>query len=225
MSERGKYIVFEGGEFSGKSTQLDMTKSDISRSGFDDAFLYTREPGGTPVGEDIRKILFFPNPAYFPDKELPDAVALQLFTANRLYNWHNQILPALEEGINVISDRNWFSTLAYQGARGLISEEEIIETTVRSLPKAYTVPDLALVLEIPREERIRRQGLTALQDGESVDAFEAQDNTFHDKTAEIYRHITLTMGAVAIDGARPKNIVHSDIVTHIEQSTGLDLAA
>lgn len=225
MSERGKLIIFEGGEFSGKSTQLDMTKEDISRSGLEDRFLYTREPGGTPVGEDIRKVLFYPNPEQFPDKELPDAVALQLFTANRVYDWYNRVLPALESGLHVISDRNWFSSLAYQGARGFVSEQEIIETTHRLLPPEYTNPDLALVLQIPREERIRRQGITALQDGATADAFEAREQHLHDRSAEIYHRITLTMGAIAINGMRPKDIVHSEIRSRIEQATGLSLAA
>lgn len=225
MSERGKLIVFEGGEFSGKSTQLDMTKDDIARCGFGDQFLYTREPGGTPVGEDIRKILFYPNPEQFPSKELPDAVALQLFTANRVYNWYNQILPALEAGINVISDRNWFSTLAYQGARGLITEQEIIETTMRALPREYTNPDLAFIMQIPREERIRRQGITALQDGATVDAFEAREQSLHDRSAEIYRGIASNMGAIAINGIRSKKAIHSEISSQIEAATGLSFVA
>lgn len=175
------------------------------------SFLFTREPGGTPVGEDIRKILFFPNRDHFPDGELPDTVALQLFTANRAYNWRMQIKPALDAGIHVLSDRNWFSTLSYQGARGNVSEEEIIETTAHSLPPEYMYPDLAYVLTIPTEERVKRQAATALQDG-AVDAFEALDAGFHDKASEIYHRTIQKLGATGIDGARPVDVIHAEMV-------------
>lgn len=214
MSERGKYIVVEGGEFAGKTTQLERLKTKIGHLGLSSQFLYTREPGGTPAGEAIRKILFFPNPSQFPDGELPDDVALQLFTANRVYNWRNQIEPALQAGIHVLSDRNWFSTLSYQGARGSVSEEEIIQTTRYSLPDAYMNPDLAYVLTIPREERIARQQRTALQDG-ALDAFEARDTTFHDAAAEIYKRTIKTMGAIGIDGARDSDVIHAEMVGHL----------
>lgn len=215
MSERGKYIVVEGGEFSGKTTQLDKLKAHIAARGLTDSFLYTREPGGTPVGEDIRKILFFPNRSYFEAGELPDAVALQLFTANRVYNWRTQIKPALDAGINVLSDRNWFSTLSYQGARGQVSEAEIVETTAFSLPPEYMYPDLAYVLTIPTAERIKRQKRTGLQDG-AVDAFEALDTSFHDEATRIYQRTVQKMGAVGVDGARSADIVHEEMVERLE---------
>lgn len=216
MSERGKYIVMEGGEFAGKTTQLDRLKGYIAARGLTDTFLYTREPGGTPVGEDIRKILFFPNRDYFAEGELPDAVALQLFTANRVYNWRTQIEPALESGINVLSDRNWFSTLSYQGARGIVSEAEIIKTTAYSLPREYMHPDLAFVLTIPTTERIERQRRTGLQDG-ALDAFESQDGAFHDRATEIYHKTVAKMGAVGIDGARSADEIHTHIIDHLER--------
>lgn len=216
MSERGKLFVVEGGEFSGKTTQLDRLKAHIASVGLGDKFLYTREPGGTPVGEDIRQILFFPNKERFPAGELPDAVALQLFTINRAYNWRKQIKPALDAGINVLSDRNWFSTLSYQGARGEVSEEEIIETTSYSLPPEYMYPDLAYVMTIPSQVRIERQSRTALQDGD-VDAFEALDNAFHDKAAAIYKRTIQKMGATGIDGTRPVEVIHEEMVEHLHQ--------
>ena len=219
MTERGKYIVVEGGEFAGKTTQLELLKRHIARKGLEQQFVYTREPGGTPVGEDIRKILFFPNTEHFPAKELPDAVALQLFTANRIYNWRTQIEPALEAGRHVLSDRNWFSTLSYQGARGYVSEQEIIETTRFALPDGYVYPDLAFVLTIPREERIQRQGRTALQDG-AVDAFEAQDAAFHDAAADIYLRTITKMGAVGIDGTKHADAIHTEMVAHLERTIG-----
>lgn len=219
MSERGKYIVMEGGEFAGKTTQLDTMKRYIAQAGLENSFLYTREPGGTPVGEDIRKILFFPNTEHFPAGELPDAVALQLFTANRAYNWRTQIEPALKNGINVLSDRNWFSTLSYQGARGHVTEEEIIETTAYALPPEYMYPDLAYVLTIPTEERIRRQKKTALQDG-TLDAFEARDTAFHDAATEIYHRTITTMGAVGINGAQPAEDIHREMVGHLDALLG-----
>lgn len=215
MSERGKYIVMEGGEFAGKTTQLDKLKGYIASRGLNDSFLYTREPGGTPVGEDIRKILFFPNGEYFPDGELPDAVALQLFTANRAYNWRTQIEPALQSGVNVLSDRNWFSTLSYQGARGAVSEQEIIETTAYSLPHDYMHPDLAIVLTIPTAERIERQRRTGLQDG-ALDAFESRNVEFHDRATEIYHKTVAKMGAVGIDGAQSADDIHAQIIEHLE---------
>jgi dTMP kinase len=220
MSERGKYIVVEGGEFAGKTTQLDKLKDYIAQSGLEDSFLYTREPGGTPAGEDLRKVLFFPNEKYFPEGELPDRVALQIFTANRVFNWRTQIEPALMSGINVLSDRNWFSTLSYQGARGEVTEEEIIETTTYSLPEGYMHPDLAYILTVPTAERVARQARTALQDGTEMDAFEQRDTAFHDSATEIYRRTVTKMGAVGIDGARSIDNIHAEMVMHLNETLG-----
>lgn len=216
MPERGKYIVLEGGEFSGKSTQSDMLKEYIASTGLMDNFVYTREPGGTKVGEDLRKAIFFPNPTYFPSGELPDAVALQLFTANRAYNWRNQIEPALAMGMNVLSDRNWFSTLSYQGARGNVSEQEIIETTSASLPAEYMYPDLAIVLTIPSDVRRQRQSQVGHKDG-ALDAFEKQGDAFHDAVTDIYQKTVTVMGAVGIDGSLSVDEVHAQVLERFRQ--------
>lgn len=208
MSKRGSYIVIEGGEFAGKSTQLALLRQYIEAQGIKAVF--TREPGGSAFGDLMRQVLFH------PPEELSDRVALQLFTANRLHNYETVIKPALEAGHHVISDRNWYSTLCYQGARGQVSPDFIESVTTQALPAEYTEPAAAFVLTISATVRAARQRSTPLQDG-AIDTFEARDNAYHAQVTKLYEDIVLhRLGGIHLDGSAPAGEIHEVIATHLK---------
>ena len=161
MSERGTFLTFEGGEGSGKSTQLRALARRLEVAGL--PVLVLREPGGTPIGEAVRSLLLD------PDHTGIDATAeLLLYEASRAQLVADIIEPALAAGRVVICDRFYDSTTAYQGyARGLSLAHigELNATATGGL-----APDRTVVLDIDPElgiERATRQGADRLE-GESL---------------------------------------------------------
>jgi dTMP kinase len=164
MSERGTFITFEGGEGSGKSTQLRLLASRLSAAGISVRTL--REPGGTTVGEAIRAILLDPE-----HEGLDDTAEILLYEAARAQLVADVIEPALQAGEVVLCDRFYDSTTAYQGhARGIDLDE------VAALNRAATgglQPDRTLVLDIEPALGIER----ATSHG--ADRLEGEDRAFH----------------------------------------------
>ncbi len=116
---KGLFITFEGGDACGKSTQVKLFKEYANLHPLKDKFIFIREPGGTVLGEEIRKLVL----NYTLDAPVPKA-ELMLFLASRAQICEKVIVPALKEGKIVIADRFYDSTIAYQGmARGIMSPE------------------------------------------------------------------------------------------------------
>jgi dTMP kinase len=187
--KRGKFITFEGGEGAGKSTQAKRLAERLERHGL--SVIVTREPGGTPVGEDVRNLIL-------KDRPKDPVTELLLFAAARAEHMTSVIRPALDDGTWVISDRFIDSTRVYQGKLyGL--EPELIATLER-----YTVapdyPDLTLVLDLPASasgERARSRGTLSRYDAERIETHEALRKGFLEiATAEPRR-------CVLVDGSLP----------------------
>jgi dTMP kinase len=145
----GKFITFEGIEGVGKSTNIDYLVGLIEAHGH--TVLQTREPGGTPIAEDIRRIL-----KEHGDEPMPDVAELLLLFAARSINVNNSIRPALAAGTWVVSDRFTDSTRAYQsGARGFprASVEWLADFVHGDLQ-----PDLTILLDAPVETAMLRAG-------------------------------------------------------------------
>lgn len=144
IEKKGLFISFEGPECAGKTTQIAFLSEFLKRRGR--SVLTTREPGGTEIGEQIRKIV---KHLTGPDAVVDEAEIL-LFAAGRAQHVKTVIKPALEQGVIVISDRFMDSTTAYQGyARGLDLD------FVRNLNNFATLglkPDITFVLDLPPEE-------------------------------------------------------------------------
>lgn len=164
--KRGKFIVFEGGEGAGKSTQIKTLATLLQDSNIN--FLQTREPGGTEVGERIRDVLL--------DKSLPgmhsDAELLLMFAA-RAEHLQHKILPALEEGAWVICDRFTDASYAYQGyGRGIdLARIEHLEQWVQQ----GIQPDLVIILDLDVEaglQRVSLRGETDRFEDEKIEFFE-----------------------------------------------------
>jgi len=208
MSERGSYVVVEGSDGSGKSTQLELLRRKLDELEVDTVF--TREPGGDhQLGIEVRRILL--SPSVNMESNLTE---IALFTADRCESWTKVIEPALEANKLVISDRNWFSTLAYQAASDPAVEEKIVAVTSALLPPRYVNPDLALVLTLSEEERNRRR--EAREKGNIADSFESRDSEFFRNVDKIYNRIPRQLGAKAIQAKGSPDQVFSQVWPHVE---------
>jgi dTMP kinase len=169
----GVFLVFEGGEGAGKSTQMEKLTTFLRESGHQ--VLITREPGGTAVGDRIRQILLDPKMA-----EISAKTEALLYAADRAQHVEEKIRPALDRGEIVISDRYLDSSLAYQGlARGLGVDDVF---GLNQWGTAGLLPDVVFFLDIEPEEGLRRGGVE--------DRIEQEDLDFHRKVRDAYRSLS-----------------------------------
>lgn len=160
---RGLFITFEGGEGAGKTTQIKRLAASLDNA------IVTREPGGTPEAEAIRKTFIENGGQNWP----PEALVLLMFSA-RVIHTENLIRPALENGRIVLCDRYTDSTRVYQGYAGSIALEKI--EAVKELSIGDFEPDLTFILDIDPEQGLKRAASRA---GEA--SFEEKDISFHHK--------------------------------------------
>lgn len=168
---RGKFITFEGIDGAGKSTHIDWVAARLRERMDTGAVVTTREPGGTPLGEDLRQILLH-------RKMHLETEALLMFAARREHI-AEVIEPALARGDWVISDRFTDATFAYQGGgRGLVTPRlEALEDWVQ----AGLQPDLTLLFDVPLETASER-----LAGARAPDKFEAESRAFFERTRAEY---------------------------------------
>lgn len=174
---RGRFIAFEGGEGAGKSTQARLLAEALRARGI--AVLATREPGGTPGGEAIRALLLDP-----PGKGWGAEAEALLFAAARADHVAKAILPALEAGTWVLSDRFVDSSRAYQGGGGGLSDADIF--ALHAIGSKGLLPDLTLLIEVAPEEAADR---LARRDGGESDAIGGRDAAYHAQVAAAFARI------------------------------------
>ncbi len=170
--QRGKFITIEGIEGVGKSTNIDLLAGLIENRGY--RVMKTREPGGTPIAEDIRRIL-----KEHGDEPLPDVAELLLMFAARSINVNNAIRPALENGTWVIADRFTDSTRAYQGGGRGFPRDSI--EWLASFVHGDLQPDLTILLDAPVETALQRAGRRG-----DLDRFEVEQADFFDRVRGTY---------------------------------------
>lgn len=197
---RGKslFVTFEGVEGSGKSTQVNMLHAHLLRMNVD--VISTHEPGGTRLGEEIRRLLL--NPAY---REMHPMTETVLYAADRVQHVYEVIKPALDQGKVVLCDRFVDSSLAYQGVARRIGMEGVQNLNEWITDDLY--PDITFLLEIPF-----RVGLKRLEKRKrGLDRMEGQPEAFHEQVQEAYRTMAkfFSHRFVVINGAdKPENIHH-----------------
>lgn len=196
----GLFITFEGGDGCGKSTQVALLSEALASRGV--KAIATREPGGTPLGVQLRAHI-----QHGPEDVDPRTEAL-LYAADRAYHVATMLRPALTEGTTVLADRYTDSSVAYQGAARLLGSEEI-----RGLSNWATQdlqPDLTFLLDIDAAEGLRRAGLG----GGAPDRLERAGQDFHERVRTEYLRIAEDYPdrIVVIDAARPVREVFIDIV-------------
>jgi dTMP kinase len=175
---RGRFITFEGGEGSGKSTQIKTLAERLDAVKM--RAIVTREPGGSPGAEIIRHLVLSGMGKLLG----PDAETL-LFAAARDDHVRTVIRPALSQGIWVLCDRFSDSTRAYQGRLGNVSPELL--NAMERVTIGDLKPDLTFILDVPVE--IGMQRAAARRGTGAPDRFEAEDVRFHRQLREAYRQI------------------------------------
>lgn len=170
--ERGRFITFEGGDGSGKSTQIARTAEFLRNRG--DEVVVTHEPGDTPLGLEIRSLLLGGEYVPVPESEL------LLFLADRAQHVRETLLPALARGAWVVCDRYSDSTLAYQlaGRRLEGSEEELFRLV--SFAELGLTPDITFWLDLPVEMGLQRVRSRAAI-GEESNRLDEEALSFHEK--------------------------------------------
>jgi dTMP kinase len=201
--ERGSFIVFEGGEGAGKTTQMEALVKWLQARG--EHVVTTREPGGTRIGERIREILLDPAAAEID----PRAEAL-LYAADRAQHVKDVIAPALSSGKVVVSDRFIDSSLAYQGvARGL-GIDEIFQ--ISEWATGGVLPDVVFYLAIDPRDGLARAG-------DDPDRIEQEEVAFHEKVAEGYAQLAQRFPTrfVVVEAAKSPSQVHAQVLESLQE--------
>ncbi len=209
---RGRLIAFEGLDGSGKTTQMDLLGRWLKLQGI--PYIRTREPGGTPLGKEVRQLLL-----NRPDLAITPLAEAFLFQADRAQHFESLILPALANGTLVITDRCLDSSIAYQGgARGL--GMEFIEQLSLFATQGH-VPDLTLLLDLDPIEVNRRTDVSQDRDGirEQQNRFDKESEQFHRRL----RNAFLTLAQIhperikVIDASQSPDQVHQEIISLVSR--------
>jgi len=192
------FITFEGPEGSGKTTQIKLLADELRSAGHD--IVVTREPGGTPIGDQIRTVLHdVDNTAMAADAEI------LLYAASRAQHVGQLIRPALAQGTVVLSDRYTDSTLAYQGyGRGL---DLTALRQINAFATGGLTPDMIIYLDCPVEEGLSRKQKALAQGGEW--------NRLDQETVEFHRRVR--QGYQALIAAEPGRWLVLDTCRPIEE--------
>ena len=174
MADRGLFITFEGTDGAGKTTQIQRLSADLSKASYD--ICLTREPGGTPISEQIRDMLLNPD-----HSEMADITELLLYAASRAQHVSEVIKPALETGKIVISSRFADATVVYQGyGRGLDLDRI---SHLNQIATDGVRPDVTFVLDLPVEIGLQR--VQSSRGG--LDRLEREKIEFHQRLREGYQ--------------------------------------
>jgi dTMP kinase len=202
---QGRLIAFEGVEGAGKSTQVELLRQALEKAGR--RVVTTREPGGTPVGEQVRSILLD------PASTLDARTEALLFAAARAQLVAQVIRPALERAEVVLCDRYLDSSLAYQGAARGLGLEPV--AAINGFATEGLLPDLVVLLRVdPAEGLARQRG--------GRDRIERQDLEFHQRVAQGFLDLAAADPErfVVIDGAAPVDRVAAEVRAAVLRGLG-----
>ncbi len=210
MTKAARFITLEGGEGAGKSTQVLLLAAALEARGCD--VVVTREPGGSPGAEDIRKLLVEGEPGRWD----PLVETLMMFAARADHVAHT-IAPALARGAVVLCDRFTDSTYAYQGAGRGLPRETIRRIEAIAVPSLK--PDLTFVLDLPADVGLKR---TQSRHHDET-RFERFDLAFHERLRAAFREIAEKNAdrCVIIDATQDKERTAATILKIVEQRFGI----
>ncbi|MEI7697955.1 MAG: dTMP kinase, partial [Actinomycetes bacterium] len=203
---KGIFIAFEGGEGIGKSTQSKLLKAWLEQEG--ETVVLSREPGGTDLGVEIRKILL----SHSTGEISPRAEAL-LYAADRAHHVFSVIRPALAAGDVVISDRYFDSSIAYQGAGRVLEPGEVARISRWATESLF--PTLTIIIDLPAEI-----GLARLQ---SKDRLESQPLDFHERVRQEFLQISLLDPEryFIVDGKQSIDDIHTAVIARVSEISTL----
>jgi len=196
MITAGKFISLEGIEGVGKSTAMDFVTEQLEAAGIE--YVRSREPGGTPLSEDIRSIVL----KHYQAPMVP-ATELLLFFAGRAQNVQEVILPALQAGKWVVCDRFVDASFAYQGAGRGIAQEHVAQLAQWSIDGL--LPSLTLLLDAPVKiglQRMSERGEKDRIEQETIDFFTRARNCYLDRAKQDPSRITIIDATQSIQAVR-----------------------
>ncbi|MBR0461005.1 dTMP kinase [Candidatus Saccharibacteria bacterium] len=198
------YIVIEGQDGTGKSTQAELLTTYFKKQGKEVVML--EEPDGDlPQAHDLHDMILARG------YQLEPITNVLLFTAARVELWRKIAEPVLKRGGIVISARNYWSTLAYQGYGEGVSRNKIIRITKDLLPEKYFKPDYGFILVVPDEVRLKRQSGR----GKNTETFEAKPDAFQQKVNAAYPRIAKDFGLTVIDASGTIEEIFAEIKQHL----------
>jgi len=203
---KGVFIAFEGGEGTGKSTQSKLLAKWLEQEG--ESVVLSREPGGTELGKDLRKILL----GHETGAISPRAEAL-LYAADRAHHVYSVIRPGLDRGDVVITDRYFDSSAAYQGAGRVLNPSEVARISRWATESLY--PTLTILIDVPAEI-----GLGRLQ---SRDRLEAEPTDFHERVRQEFLQIAMMDPEryFVVDGTQSVEEIHTQIIARVAELPAL----
>jgi len=203
---KGVFIAFEGGEGIGKTTQAKLLKAWLEQE--DETVVLSREPGGSELGVEIRKILL----SHSTGEISPRAEAL-LYAADRAHHVHSVIRPALAQGDVVISDRYFDSSIAYQGAGRILQPGEVARISRWATESLF--PTLTIIIDLPPQI-----GLARLK---SKDRLESQPMDFHERVRQEFLQLAALDPEryVIIDGNQSIEDTHTAIISRVSEIPAL----
>ena len=201
---KGLFIVMEGPDGSGKTTQINLLKEYLEETGYE--CLITREPGGTVIGEKVRQLIL--NPEH---KEMSPVTEMLLYAASRAQLVHEVIGPALEEGKIVISDRFVDSSIVYQGIARKLGISTV--SAVNAPGIGIYRPDGIFFIDLSEAEGLRRK-----KEQKNLDRMEQEGIDFHHMVSEGYRKVLSGRPEVMkIDGGRSIDTIQKKIRNHVDE--------
>ena len=193
VGKRGFYIVGEGNDGTGKSTQIELLAKYIEKE-FGLEVLVINEPGGTPIAEEIRHII------KNGSLERSAVTNLLLFTVCRYEVWFKEALPVLGRGGVVLSARNYLSSVVYQGQAEGLGSDYVRQVTAAFMDRRYMEPDLTVILSL--EDDTRRTRLNQRGAAKNPDTFEIRDDDFQEKINQGYAGLVESDGFAEVDASR-----------------------
>jgi dTMP kinase len=208
---KGRLISFEGLDGSGKTTQMALLTDWLARQGV--AFIRTREPGGTLLGREIRQLLFGRT-----DLAITPLAEAFLFQADRAQHFATVILPALEQGTLVITDRCYDSSIAYQGAARGVGTELVAQLS--KLATQGHAPDLTILLDLDPAQVQARTDVSQDSSGlrEEQSRFDQETLQFHQRLRQTFLALAASepQRIKVLDAAQPSERIHTQIIALVE---------
>ena len=207
----GRYIVIEGNDGTGKSTQVELLAAHFQRQGL--TVCVVEEPGSdepeksTPVADELRRVIKNGDLVRSPE------INVVLFSAARRELWREKIEPALKRGEIVLSARNYISTLAYQGRAEGCDEAEIMRLTELFTGERYMRPDAMIILSLSHDKRAERIAMRG--ELQHPDTFESRDIDFQEKINQGYQDVAAEYGVPVISANGTPEDVHQAILGHL----------
>ncbi len=208
---RGRLISFEGLDGAGKSTQMRLLEQWLTSRNI--SYIHTREPGGTPFGAEIRRILFS-----HPELTITPLAEAFLFQADRAQHFSTVILPALEKGTHVLTDRCFDSSIAYQGVARGVGADLVLQISM--LATQQHVPDLTILLDLNPVQVHARTDVTQDASGlrEQQSRFDTESEHFHQTLRQAFLTLAHTYPEriKVVDASQSPEDIHQEIVSLVK---------